>query len=103
MASGAWWVQQAERSWRRVYRQPPRSQGGIPFLPESHGRGLIRGGDICKSSLWVQGGKWSGWSKNGRKERERRPFNVPVRGTWEEPMEMERRGQVQAPSWRRNQ
>ena len=29
---------------------------------------LIRGGNICKSSLWVQGGKWSGWSKNGREE-----------------------------------
>ena len=64
---------------------------------------LIRGGDICKRSFWVQGGKWSGWSKNGRKEWERRPLNVPMRGTWEEPMEMERRGQVQALSWRRNQ
>lgn len=34
---------------------------------------------------------------------EGRLFNVPMRGTWEESVEMERRGQVQAPCWRQNQ
>ena len=40
--SAASWVQQAERSWRRVY-DSLQVTGRHPFLPESHGRGSNQG------------------------------------------------------------
>lgn len=69
------------------------SQGGIPFLPESHGRGFNQGEVTFVSSFEyrVENGV------DGARMEERnegRLFNVPMRGTWEESVEMERRGQV---------